>query len=139
MLAKAANHKMIGGLCQEVCEGGIICLQYADDTILFLDKNLDYANNLKMVLHCFEQVSGMRINYNKSELIPINCEEEDLSPFFDSLGCSQGNFPIKYLGIPLHYEKLSREDIQPLLDKILKRIAGWRGNLLSHRGRLILI
>ena len=75
-------------------------MQYADDTILFLDKNLDYANNLKMVLHCFEQVSGMRINYSKSELIPINCEEEDLSTFFDSLGCSQGKFPIKYLGIP---------------------------------------
>src|SRR4051812_41174806 len=28
MLVKAANHKMIGGLCQDVCEGGIICLQY---------------------------------------------------------------------------------------------------------------
>ena len=52
---------------------------------------------------------------------------------------SQGKFPIKYLGIPLHYEKLSKEDIQPLIDKILKRIAGWRGKLLSYRGRLTLI
>jgi hypothetical protein len=44
-----------------------------------------------------------------------------------------------YLWIPLHYEKLSRADIQPLMDKILKRIAGWRGKLLSYRGRIILI
>jgi hypothetical protein len=49
-----------------------------------------------------------------------------------------GDFPIKYLGIPLHYNKLRREDIQPLIDKIVKRIAGWRGKLLTQ-GRLILI
>ena len=47
--------------------------------------------------------------------------------------------PSKYLGIPLHYEKLRREDIQPLIDKIMKRIAGWRGKLLSYKGRLVLI
>jgi hypothetical protein len=49
-----------------------------------------------------------------------------------------GSFPIKYLGIPLHciYDKHRREDIQPLIDKILKRIAGWRGKLLSYEGRL---
>lgn len=36
-------------------------------------------------------------------------------------------------------DKLSREDLHPLLDKILKRIDGWRGKLLSYKGRLILI
>ena len=46
--------------------------------------------------------------------------------FIEVLGFG-GSFPIKYLGIPLHYDKLRREDIQPLIDKIMKRIAGWRG------------
>ena len=131
MLIKAANQDMIAGLCPEVCPGGIICLQYADDTILFLDKNLQHASNLKMVLNCFEQVSGMRINYSKSELIPINMDKEETASFIQPLGCAEGVFPIKYLGIPLHYDKLRREDIQPLIDKILERIAGWRGKLLS--------
>src|SRR3954467_3050153 len=36
-------------------------------------------------------------------------------------------------------KKLRREDIQPLIDKILKRIAGWRGKLLSYAARLTLI
>jgi hypothetical protein len=40
-------------------------------------------------------------------------------------------FPLKYLGIPLHFDNLTREDIQPLVDKIMKKIAGWRGRLLS--------
>jgi hypothetical protein len=54
-------------------------------------------------------------------------------------GCPVGTFPIKYLGIPLHYNKLRREDLQPLVDTIIKRIAGWRGRLLTQAGRLILI
>jgi hypothetical protein len=29
--------------------------------------------------------------------------------------------------------------MQPLIDKIIKRIAGWRGKLLTQAGRLILI
>jgi hypothetical protein len=39
--------------------------------------------------------------------------------------CKLGALSFKYLGIPLHYEKLRREDIQPVVDKIIKRIAGW--------------
>jgi hypothetical protein len=54
-------------------------------------------------------------------------------------GCPVGAFPIKYLGIPLHYNKLSREDLHPLIDKIIKRIARWRGKLLTKVGRIILI
>jgi hypothetical protein len=50
-----------------------------------------------------------------------------------------GAFPIKYLGVPLHYNKLSREDLHPLIEKIIKRIAGWRGKLLTQAGRLLLI
>jgi hypothetical protein len=56
-----------------------------------------------------------------------------------SLDVPVGNFPIKYLGIPLHYQKLRREDLQPLIDKIIKMIAGWRGKLLTRVGRIILI
>lgn len=35
------------------------------------------------------------------------------------------------IGVPLHFDNLRREDIQPLVDKMLKKIAGWRGKLLS--------
>lgn len=46
---------------------------------------------------------------------------------------------MKYLGVPLSSEKLSRENIQPLVDKILKRIAGWRERLLSLAARTLLL
>ena len=48
----------------------------------------------------FEAVSGLRINLNKSEIIPIdpvgNMEELALE-----LGCKVGSLPTSYLGLPL--------------------------------------
>jgi hypothetical protein len=41
--------------------------------------------------------------------------------------------------VPLHYEKLRREDIQPIVDKIIKRILGWKGKILSYGARLTLL
>lgn len=50
-----------------------------------------------------------------------------------------GSFPIKYLGIPLHFDKLRREDRQPLIDALLAKMARWRGKLLSLLGRVTLV
>jgi hypothetical protein len=104
-----------------------------------LSKQLEMAKNLKWVLTCFEQVSGMKVNYNKSELVPINLDDNEIAGFKEVFDCVVGSFPIKYLGVPLHHEKLRREDLQPIIDKILKRIAGWRGKLLSHAARVLLV
>jgi hypothetical protein len=81
----------------------------------------------------------MRINYHTSELIPINVDIEECSPFLDIFGCVMGSFPIKYFGIHLHYDKLRREDIQPLIDALLGRMTGWRGKLLSSAAKRELI
>jgi hypothetical protein len=66
-------------------------------------------------------------------------DESETQPFVDAFDRKTGEFPIKHLGIPLHYEKLRRADIQPLVDMILKFIAGWRGRQLSYGGRLTFI
>lgn len=81
----------------------------------------------------------MRINYHKSELIPINLNEDEAHRIARILCCPVGTFPITYLGIPLHFDKLKREGIQPLVDKILRKIASWKGKLLSHAARLVMI
>jgi hypothetical protein len=123
---------LIKGLGNELIQGGVISLQYADDTILFVDKEEEYARNLKWILACFEIMSGLRINYHKSELVPMNFREEgEIHTYANIFGCPVGALAIKYLGIPLHFQKLKREELQPLIDKIIKRIARWRGKLLT--------
>ena len=47
-------------------------VQYADDTLFFLENDSRVALNLKWIRTCFEQIFGMRINYHKSALVPIN-------------------------------------------------------------------
>jgi hypothetical protein len=86
---------------------------------------VEYAKNLKWILTCFELMSGMRINYHKSEIVLTYPNDvEDIQQFARIFGCPVEGLPIKYLGIPLHYHKLSGEDLQPLIHKIIKRIAG---------------
>jgi hypothetical protein len=81
--------------------GGVISLQYVADTILFVEKDVSYARNLKCILTCFELMSGTGINYRKNELVPINLESKDeIISFANIFGCSVGTLPIKYLGIP---------------------------------------
>jgi hypothetical protein len=57
--------------------------------------------------------------------MPINLPEEDSNLFAQVFCCPIGKFPFKYLGVPMHYGNLRREDIQPVIDKIIKGIAGW--------------
>jgi hypothetical protein len=112
-------------------------LQHADDTLLFLDNDEQGACHLKWLMVCFEHLSGMKINYHKSDLTPINLEEA--YTFAKVFCCKVGAFPFRYLGVPLHHEKLSREDIQPMVDKVIGRIPGCKGRLLSYNARLTLL
>jgi len=139
MLVKAASNSLIAGLLPQVIAGGVVSLQYADDTLLFLEDDLDKANNLKWLLLCYEQMTGMRINFDKSDLLTIGIEEDRVNEYSKIFGCKKGDFPIKYLGVPLHFTNLRKEDLQPIIDKIIKRIAGWKGRLLSYAGRVTLL
>jgi len=55
MLMKAARINLVSGLLPRVAEGGIISLQYVDDTLLFLEDDLHKTNNLKWLLICYEK------------------------------------------------------------------------------------
>jgi hypothetical protein len=43
-------------------------LQYVDDTIIFLENDQQRAENMKLLLCAFEQLSSLKINFYKSEL-----------------------------------------------------------------------
>jgi hypothetical protein len=57
---------------------GVINLQYADDTLLFLSYDPIGAHHLKWLMIFFEKLSGMRINYHEGDLTPINLSEEEV-------------------------------------------------------------
>jgi hypothetical protein len=47
-------------------------------TLLFIEHDYISACHLKWLMACFKQLSGMKINYHKSDLVPINLVEEEI-------------------------------------------------------------
>ena len=68
LINKAKYEGQVTGIVPHVIDGGLSILQYADNTILFMDHDIEKATNMKMLLCDFEQLSGPKINYHKSEI-----------------------------------------------------------------------
>ena len=61
-------------------------LLFADDILIFCDTNPYQLVNLKGILNRFEEVSGLRINLGKSELVPVG-EVSTLNVLVGLLSC----------------------------------------------------
>ena len=72
-------------------------LQYADDTILFMDHNLEQAKNMKLLLTFFEQLSGLKINFHKSEVFYYGEAKEFEDQYTELFGCKLGEYLWVYL------------------------------------------
>lgn len=55
------------------------------------------------------------------------------------LSCSRSNFPVTYLGLPLSVVKPNKDQFMPLVEKIEKKLGGWKGKFISKGGRLQLV
>src|SRR6266540_2718506 len=110
LIKRAKNQGQVGGVVPHLIDDGLSILQYADDTIVFMEHDLEKARNMKLLLCAFEQVSGLKINFHKSELFCFGEARDSSQLYLDLFGCKQGNLPINYLGIPIHYKKLRNLD-----------------------------
>ncbi|XP_074288919.1 uncharacterized protein LOC141614064 [Silene latifolia] len=52
---------------------------------------------------------------------------------------TEGEFPFRYLGLPLHTSRLTNEMYYPLLEKLRVKIGHWTNSHLSYAGKLQLI
>jgi hypothetical protein len=104
MIDRAVSRGLVKGLLGDFRSGGTVSLQHADDIILFSKAEESALRNLKCILMLYEQLSGMRVNFHKSELLPINLDLEDTNRFAHIFSYPLGSFPLKYLGVPLHFE-----------------------------------
>jgi hypothetical protein len=95
--------------------------------------------NAKFLLYYFENMSGLRINYRKSEVIIVGAPEGKSVSIANMLNCKVGSLPIKYLEIPVSNSKLYAGDMLYVGLKVEKRIPAWQGLGLSSGGKLILI
>jgi hypothetical protein len=76
LILNAQENGLLTGLAPELIENGIDVLQYVDDTVICLQHVPEKAINLKLLLYTFEMMSGLKINYLKSEFITIGGDNE---------------------------------------------------------------
>ncbi|WVZ64663.1 LOW QUALITY PROTEIN: hypothetical protein U9M48_014157 [Paspalum notatum var. saurae] len=91
-------------------DGGLSLWQNADDTILFMEHDMEKARNMKLLLCSFEQVSGLKINFHKSQLYYFGAAHEALGQYMEIIGCGEGEFPFNYLGILIDFKRLRNSD-----------------------------
>jgi hypothetical protein len=106
---------------------------------MFMEHDLEQATNMKLLLCAFEQLSGLKINFHKSEMFCYGEAKEIENHYTNLFGCGLGQYPFRYLGIPMHHKKISNVDWKVIEEKFEKKLSCWKGKLLSYGGRLVLI
>jgi hypothetical protein len=90
---------------------------------------------LKSLLQVFSDSTGLKVNYNKSMLLPISITETRLEHLARTFGCSKGSLPFTYLGLPLGLTKPKIQDFLPLINKCERKLGGI-SSMLNQAGRL---
>lgn len=114
-------------------------LQFADDTLIFGEIEVNNWTSLILILNSFCEDSGLKINIEKSSVVGINCDPEVCEVLAGSIGCRKVEWPISYLGMPLGHNPRGKSFWDPVISKVEKRLAGWKRGFLSKGGKLVLI
>jgi hypothetical protein len=98
-------------------------IQYADDTILLMQADEAQLLCLKEILEKFADSTGLKVNFGKSHIVPINVPEEKMATLASAFGCQIGSLPFTYLGLPMGITKPRFQDLTPIMDRIERRLS----------------
>lgn len=93
---------------------------------------------LKALLHTFTQDTGLKINYHKSIIYPLNIPEEKVNNLALLLGYKVGTMPFTYLGLPMGTTRPRVVDMAPLVDRVERRLTA-SAAFLPYGSRLTMI
>ncbi|XP_071714472.1 uncharacterized protein [Rutidosis leptorrhynchoides] len=114
-------------------------LFYADDVMIVSEWNSLDMENIIRLFSLFHDISGLKINIDKSKVYGVGVMEVELGIMATQTGCMAGAFPLNYLGLPLGANMKLVKNWKVLEDRFVKKLSRWKGNLLSMGGRLTLI
>jgi hypothetical protein len=93
-----------------------------------MDHDLEITRNLRLILSAFEQLSGLKINFYKSELFCFGEARDEATLYAELFGCGGGKFHISYSGIPNYYQSLSNAKWNHLEERLQKILSSWKEN-----------
>jgi hypothetical protein len=84
---------------------------------------------LKFILICFEILSGLKINFSKSEVIVTGVSQLEQARVARMFNCKEGRFPLSYLGFPIADRKLTIADMNYLVELVATEWIPGRGDI----------
>ena len=99
LMDNAGKNGLIKGLLTDNLEGGVNMPHYADDTIFLLWDDFDSAYNLKCILSLFDQMTGLKIKFHKTELFQFGKALDKKDDYSPKTIPGRGGLPLEYLGL----------------------------------------
>uniref|UniRef100_A0A2N9HX34 Reverse transcriptase domain-containing protein n=1 Tax=Fagus sylvatica TaxID=28930 RepID=A0A2N9HX34_FAGSY len=128
-LSKMMNRAVENGLLSSFKVGSrdtqwvhVFHLLFADDTLIFSNANPEHIFNLRLLFTWFEAISGLRINFNKSEMVPVG-SVINVDGLAAIMGCKIISLPMNYLGLPSGAYFKSKSIWNPILEKMELSVA----------------
>ena len=111
-------------------------LFFTDDSLLFCKVNEQECHALLSILNRYEEALGQKINTDKSSIFfSPNTPQELRESILNILGPMQDSKHNKYLGLPSINGRSKAQVFAEVKDRVAKKLAGWKGKLLSIGGR----
>jgi len=94
---------------------------------------------MRAVLLLFEDISGVKVNFNKSMLTGVNVPNSWLREATSVMNYRTGSIPFVYLGLPIGGDLRKLSFWKPVIDHIVSWFSSWNNKFLSFDGRLVLL
>jgi hypothetical protein len=120
LLDKGVEKGHISDVLGDLVPGGISHIQYVDDSVITIDGSDRSILNLKLIIYYFEWMSGLKINFHKSEVFVFGAVQQERERMANMLNCSLGTLSMKYLGISISDGRLKPSVFDHFVGKIEK-------------------
>ncbi|XP_060177746.1 uncharacterized protein LOC132607677 [Lycium barbarum] len=117
----------------------ILAAEVLSRSLNALHQKVQFRVWIMEILKNYEQTSGQNINMDKSIVYMHNNVTGDISITVEIVtGINRKEFPFMYLGCPIYHCRRKKKFLNALILKIMNRLQGWKGKMLSFGGRAIL-
>lgn len=106
-------------------------LQFADNTICFVEANSNQVLTLNWIMKIFECISRLKVNLSKSRMVGIGVRKEELSICAGIHGCKMKSWPLKYLEMLLGGNQRFIAFWDLVVERGHKKLAGWKKSSIS--------
>ena len=115
--------------------------QYADDTYMAFLFDKDSLDEILYTLDKFELLSGLKVNYDKTEILRIGSLKNTDAKLYTQRKLSWTNNPSVLLGISLGTElnEVIRKNYEQMINKIQNIVKLWKNRQITLIGRITII